>query len=148
MRRSNKPVNETKGKRARAFKIWYADYSVTGDTIAEWERASNDDVQVVAFYFDEKYDNGEHVRLLSYGKDEYSLNKFMELDPDAPAKKKGTNVSDKTFNKVLEEAKADKGLDWILPNVTLKQTPDFGGKMIDIPEGDRSKTLSKNRGKK
>lgn len=148
MARTRTQVDDTTDRQTLAFKVWYADYAITGDTFEEWERAESDGVQVVAFYLKEKDKDGKPVKILAHGKDEYALNRQMQLDPNSQIKKTGTNISNKNYEKVIKSAEEDSGKDWILPGVIIKQTPDFGGKMIDVPEGDRGETLSKNRGSK
>lgn len=126
----------------KAFKIWYTDYEVTGNTYEEWERAPEDNVQVVVLYSHD----GEKV--IATDKNTYALTEDMRIDGRASAKKLGTNIPDKDFASIKKKAEKDDGSSWIWGDTVIKHVPDLGGKMIDVPNGDRNTTLSKQKGSK
>lgn len=128
------------------FKIWYPDGAITGDTYAEWLRAPTNNVQSVAVYFATQDHEGKHLKLVSFGRKTYSLNDKLHLNKRTGHRKTGTNIANDKFQGIMQETEKDNGEDWIMPGFILKQTPDYGGKMIDIPS-DRN-THSKTRGSK
>lgn len=63
----------------KAFKIWYSDktfdsaQATAKDIFGAWKEASDQDIQVVVFYFDEDDGSGRPMRRVVKGQDYYAM---------------------------------------------------------------------------
>lgn len=112
----------------RAFKIWYSDktfdstQAVAKDVFGAWKEASDQDIQVVMFYFDENDALGRPTRRYMRGQDFYAMadNENLSESFDDIAKvegevKYGKYTTDENLSKIETESSSDYGEGWLWP---------------------------------